>query len=411
MDTTTMIVFEEPSLPIALAVEGEEKKNAPESAALGASSVAFATPNFTTEYNTEPPACQIAATPTLAEIEREIAAAAQRRIEAALRELNDTRARIERERAARGAALQAAQERVTKTQLQLNGLDGERAAMEHRAQTFLAGDALKSAMENIHLGFNVRQMELEDTLAIANADVQEIQTEIQAAAVTDALKLQLVEQMLEELESAAPDVAEQVRLAASAEQNTSAARQAVKDGLLNDAQVLLEKAKAGNADPMKVAEVEELLANAKEEKLACDLVARMDAIAIQPGAVRRIKKLMAEGEAKGIAERIASTGRRALRTAREAANARFTQARPIADHLASEGFVPVVGDGRIEAWKEISKNGHGNAWALDRVMVLSRDTWETKSPRVPVTRRELPERVQRSRWFNRPSTEPSASSN
>jgi hypothetical protein len=180
--------------------------------------------------------------------------------------------------------------------------------------------------------------------------------------------------------------------------------------LLNDAQVLLQKGKAGNADPNKVAEVEELLANARQEKLARDLVVRMDAIAIQPGAVRRIKKLMAEAETKGIAERIASAAKRALRTAREAANARFAQARPIADHLASEGFVPVVGDGRLEAWKEISKNGNGNAWTLDRVMVLSGNAWETKSPRVPVTRRELPERVQRSRWFNRLSAVPSTPS-
>ena len=58
--------------------EGETpKENAPESAALEASLVAFATVESVTEYSTEASACQIAAAPTLEEIENEIAAAAQ----------------------------------------------------------------------------------------------------------------------------------------------------------------------------------------------------------------------------------------------------------------------------------------------------------------------------------------------
>ncbi len=411
MNSTTTIVCETPTLPTTLEVEEGEKKNASESAEPEASSVAFATLESTTEYNTEPPACQIAAAPTLEEIETEIAVAARKRIEAALRELNETRARIERERAARDTALKAAQERVTKLQTELGGLEGERAAMENRAQTFLTADALKAAMGNMHLGFNVRQIELEDALAIAQADAQEMQTEIQAAAVSDALELQLAEQYLEQLETAVPEVAEIVRLAASAEENVAAAIQAVKDDFLRDAEVLLEKAKAGNADPTKITQVEQMLADAKRETTARDLIARINAIAAQPGAVRRIKKLIAEAETIGLADKIASSARRALRTAREGANARFAQAQPIADHLAGEGFVPVVGDGRIEVWKEISKNGHGSTWTLDRVMVLNKNVWDTKSPRMPVTRKELPNRVLHSRWFNRPSTEPSAPSN
>lgn len=405
MNSTTTLVSETPTLPTDLTLEEEEKKNASESAEPEASQVAFATNQLQDEYSTEPPACQIAAAPTLEEIETEIAAAARKRIEAALRDLNETRARIERERAARDAAMKAAQEDATKNQLELDGLEGERAAMEHRAQTFLVGDALKAAMGNMHLGFNVRQMELEDALATAQADGQEMQEEIQAAAVSDALELQLGEQYLEQLETAAPDVAETVRLAASAEENLAGAQQAVRDGLLHDAQVLLEKAKVGNADPTKIAQVERMFTDAKREKTARDLIARINALAAQPGAVRRIKKLVTEAETIGVADKVAPSARRALRTARDGANARFAQARPIADHLASEGFVPVVGDGRIEVWKEISKNGHGSTWTLDRVMVLTKDVWDTKSPRMPVTRKELPIRVQHSRWFNRPSSE------
>ncbi len=414
---TGLAQMEETQFLVAEATEenAAQKKNAPESAQLGASLVACATSHFTSEYSTEAPACQIAAAPSLDEIESEIAAAARTRIEAALRDLNETHARIERERAARANALNAAQERVSQTQSQLNGLDSERAAMEHRAQTFLVGDALKLALGNIHLGFNAKQLELEDALATAQADAHETEAEMQAAAVTDALEIQMTEQYLEQLQSAAPDVAETVRLAASAEENIAAAQQAVTDGLLNDAEVLLEKAKAGSADSSKIAHVEQILADARQERKARDLSERINAMAKQPRALRRIRELVAEAEAMGVADKVELAARRALKIAHDAADARFAQARPIADRLAADGYIPVVGDGRIEAWKEVSKKGastsahastpaqHGSTWTLDRVMILDGDIWHTKTPRVPVTRRELPIQVQRSRWFNRPS--------
>ncbi len=298
--------------------------------------------------------------------------------------------------------------------------EAERATMEHRAQTFLTGEALKLAMGNIHLGFNAKQLELEAALATAQADVHALQEEMQAAAVTDALEIQMAEQYLEQLEAAAPKVAEAVRLAASAEVNIAAAQQAIAGGLLNNAEILLDKAKAGNADPSKIAPVEQRLAKAKQEKKARDLTLRINAAANQPRAVRRIRELIAEAEAIGVADRVEPAARRALRIARDAANARFVQARPIADHLVAEGFVPVIGDGRIEAWKESSKNGagprghastgahastsaqRGSTWTLDRVMVLRGDVWATRTPRVPVTRQELPKQAERSRWFNHP---------
>lgn len=77
------------TLPLVVASAEGEMKNAPESAALRAS-VACATHSSTTEYSTEPCACQSANAPTLEEIEHEIAAAARQRIEAARRDLNDT---------------------------------------------------------------------------------------------------------------------------------------------------------------------------------------------------------------------------------------------------------------------------------------------------------------------------------
>jgi len=376
-------------------------KNAPESAALEASFVACATSHLQTEYSTEPLRCQIAAVPTLEEVGREIAAAARQRIEAARREVDDVRARIERERAAREAALKAAQERVSQAQAALASLADERAALEHRAETFLAGDALHATREKIHLAFNTRQLELEDALAVAEADVREMQTEIQAAQVSDALELQLAEQYLTQLESAAPDVAEAVRLAATAQENLLAARQAVNDGLLNDAEVLLEKAKAGNAEPTQVSQVEQMLADARKHQTVRDLIARLNAIGDAPGAVRRIKRLVVEAERAGVMDQVLPVANRALETAHRAANARYAQACPIADHLVTEGFVPVLGDGRIEVWKPLSNRGalNGHGWTLDRVMVLRNNVWETKRPRVAVTRKDLAPHAKRSRWY------------
>ncbi len=446
MESTTMtkatpvLVDEMPTLLVAARDDGENK-NAPELVAQEASVVAFATHLPATEYITEPSACQIAdepaqnesgkekaaadvaahvlatefateasacqieLAPTLEQIEREIATAAQKRIEGCLREMNETRARIERERNARDLALKAAQERVSTLRADLDGLASARATMERRAQTFLAGDLLKATLEKIRLAFNVRQLELEDALAVAGAEVEEMQTEIQAALISDALELQMAEQGLEQLEAAAPDVANTVRLAASAQENIAAALQAVKEGHLRDADVLLEKARAGNAELAQIAEVEQQVARAKRNLLARDLTARMNAQADQIGGVRRIRKLMDEAAAAGVANQVARSARRALQTAREAASARYEQAIPIADHLASEGFVPVIGDGRIEVWKEISRNGasahtpHIVGWTLDRVMLLREGSWKTETPHVPVTRQMLPERVQRSRWF------------
>jgi len=408
MNSTTTLVCTTPTLPTVVASGEEEKKNAPELAALEAS-VAFATIQSKAEYSTELPACQIATAPTLEEIEHEIAAAARQRIEAAMHDLNETRARIERERNARDTALRAAQERVGKTRAELDGLAGERAELERRAETFLTGDALKATTEKIHLAFNVRQLELEDALAVAEADAQEMQTQIQAALISDALELQLAEQYLAQLETAAPEVATNVRLAATAHENLTTALQAMKDGLLHDAEILLAKAKAGNADAARVAEAEKILAEARQAKTARDFVARINANVDQPGAVRRIRRLIEEAERAGMANLVTPHANRVLETARHAANARYAQARPIANHLASEGFVPVVGDGRIEAWKEISRNSHGTAWTLDRVMVLRGESWKTETPRVPVTRRELPKRVQNSRWFNHHRSGQSAS--
>ena len=246
---------------------------------------------------------------------------------------------------------------------------------------------------------------MEDALAQAAADVLEMQTEIQAATISDGLELQFAEQNLERLENAAPDVANAMKLAANAQANLDAARQAVSDGLLKDAQVLLDQAKAGNADLVRVVEVERELDQAHRDQVASDLITRIEAQAHQIGAVRRIKKLMDEAEAASVTDQVAAVAKRALESARHAANARFVQARPIARHLASEGFVPVVCDGRIEAWKPNANGsrGHGTSWTLDRVIVLRGDVWKVEAPRVPVTRKELPQRAQHSRWFKQPT--------
>jgi hypothetical protein len=180
----------------------------------------------------------------------------------------------------------------------------------------------------------------------------------------------------------------------------------VNDGLLRDAEVLLEKAKTGNAEPTQVGEVEQMLADARKNRTVRDLIAHINAVGDLPGAVRRIKRLVEEAESVGVADRILPDANRAFETARRAANARYAQARPIADHLVTEGFVPVLGDGRIEVWKHGSNRGasthaqNGHGWTLERVMVLRNDVWETEIPEVAVTRKELAPHAKRSRWYH-----------
>ena len=389
MDQTTQFVV----------VEAEERENAPEFAAHGAL-VAFATQLPTTKYSTEQSTCQVAPLPTLEEIEAIITGAARQRIEMTYREVEDTRARIERERTAREVAIGAIQDRVSQTKVALAGLADERAKMEERAKAFLAGEELKAVLEKIHLAFNAKQLELETALTSAEIAAAEARVEVEASSVTDALELQLVEQELERLEGVVPEVANSVRLTATAAEKLAAALEALQEGMIRDAEVLLEQAKAGNADPVQIAEVEQELAEARQSKLARDVIARVSANPDQLGAVRRIHQLMEEARKAGVANQVAPFANKALDAARDAANARFAQARPIADHLAAEGFIPVVGDGRIEVWKEISRNGNGVGWSLDRILTLrGQEGWVTEMPRNPITRKELPPRVRHSRWF------------
>ena len=402
----TLVVDRKEMLPLVVTEASEDehaaqKKNAPELATLGTFAVACATDLSTTEYTPEPIVCQLGAIPALNEIEATIAAAARTRIVAAHRELDDTRARLERERTAREMTLQGARQRTSQTKTVLTGLAGERTAMEGKAQAFLGGEELKGVLRKIHLAFNVRQLELESALAEAEAQVSEAETEAQAAQISDALELQLAEQELERLESAAPEVAEQVRLTLSAAHHLDAARQAIQDGMLRDAALLLEQAKAGGADAGQIADAEHELQEAQQKKLARDLIARINLNPDQPGATRRIHRLMEEAQKAEVAELVAPFANKALDTAREAAQARFLQARPIADHLASEGYVPVLGDGRIEAWREIMRNGNGTFWKLERILTFrGKEGWITEMPHNPVTQKELPVRVRHSRWYH-----------
>ena len=380
-------------------VEAEEKENAPEFAAHG-TLVAFATALPTTKYSTEPSRCQAAPIPTLEEIEAIITGAARQRIETTYREVEDTRARIQRERTAREVAIGVIQDRVSQIKAALAGLEDERAKMEERARAFLAGEELKAVLEKIHLAFNAKQLELETALTTIEIAAAEARVEVEASSVTDALELQLVEQELERLEGVAPEVANSVRLTATAAEKLAAALQALQEGMIQDAEVVLEQAKAGNSDPAQIAEVEQALAEAGRSKLARDLIARVSANPDQLGAVRRIHQLMEEARQAGVADQVAPFANKALDAARDGANARFAQARPIADHLATEGYIPVVGDGRIEVWKEVSRNGNGVGWSLDRILNLrGQEGWVTETPRNPITRKELPPRVRHSRWF------------
>jgi hypothetical protein len=186
----------------------------------------------------------------------------------------------------------------------------------------------------------------------------------------------------------------------------ASAHQAIRDGMLRDAATLIEHAKKLNADSAATVELEYALAEARKTQAACDLIARLKTNLEQSGALRRITQVLDEAAAAGVADQVASAAAQAHQVARHAANERFAQARPIADHLVAEGFVAVVGDGRIEAWKPVSRNGNSVAgkndseWTLDHILVLrTNGAWVTEKPRVSVTRKSLTPRVTRSRWY------------
>ncbi|CAG0965829.1 hypothetical protein ANRL3_01175 [Anaerolineae bacterium] len=407
-ETTQFLVAE------AIQENAAQKENAQEIAALEASTVACATVPSTTEYTTNEAACQDVLPPTLEEIENEIAQAARQRIEAVRMSVADTRERIEREQVARTQTLEAMHARAIQIQTTLDGLSDERAAMETRAQTFLSGDALNAMLGKIHLAFNTRQLELEDALATAKTDEVETQEEIQAASVSDLLELQFAEQELERLEAVAPDVAEAIQQAEAVTRLIANAERAIQDGLLRDAATLIEQAKKANTESFGSAQakdtvinnLEHALTQARQAKLVRDLIARLNTHPELPGAMKRIYRLIDEAKAAGVAEQVAATVARVQQIAGEAKRGRLAQARPIADHLASEGFMPVVSDGRIEAWQlKERKNGsaqrdHSQTWVLDQVYVLNvNGTWATEKPTVVVTRQELAPHALESKWY------------
>lgn len=448
-----------------------QKENAQEIAALEASLVACATNLSTTEYITDAVACQIAsqidlnndakekaatdiaahpdspeysteattsqiaAIPTLAEIENEIANVARKRIESARQIVADTRERIEREQKARQQTLEAMHARANQIEATLTGLADERTAMETRARTFLGGDELNAMLGKIHLAFNARQLELEDALATAKTDVVETQEEIQAASVSDRLELQFAEQDLERLESIAPEVAQAIQQAEAVTLLIANAQRAIQDGMLRDAAALVEQLKKANADAFcssfdghirsaqcmvytersksdqvkdtMIADLDHALEQARQTKLVRDLIARLNTNPEQPGAMKRIYRILDEAKAAGVADQIAAVVARVQKVAGEAKRGRLTQARPIADHLLAEGFMPVVSDGRIEAWQFISRNGNSDhrdqskTWVLDHVLVLrANGIWATEKPTVAVTRQELAPHALNSKWYH-----------
>ncbi len=224
------------------------------------------------------------------------------------------------------------------------------------------------------------------------------------------------------MEPAAPEVAHALQPAVAVSQLIASVRQAIQEGMLRDAAALVEQAKKANAeaygspiirvqgmagDPSTaIDELERALAEAQKAQLARDLIARLNTIHERPGALKRIKQFMDQAVAAGVADQVASTAAHAQQIARNAANERFAQARPIADHLVVEGYVPIIGDGRIEAWKRTTHNGKsassGNdcLWKLDRILVWQPNgEWLTEKPRVSITRKELTPSVRRSRWY------------
>lgn len=331
----------------------------------------------------------------LSEIERRLREAAEKRLTDARHTLQDARDRIDSERGARVQQLSELQTRLNDLQEQLSGLANQRALFEQRARVFLTAQERERTLEQIHLTFNARQFDLEVSCEQMQRDLDVLESEHQAALLAEGLELQLLQGDIETLEQAAPDIAVQVQLSLEVALHLGNAIQLANQGLTVEAESELALARAGGASESKLATAETALNEAQRRSTVRELVAQIQAVQTEtPGAVSHLKQLRQEAQQRNVVANVEPFLNRALKLARVAASARYRDASLHADHLASQGLVPTIGDGRIEAWQ-----CNGKGWMLIEVWTFQDGTWIGHQPRVRLTRSETPRRVRRSRWY------------
>lgn len=333
----------------------------------------------------------------LTDIAQQLRDAAVQRLAQAHQALEEAQTRIARERARREQQLEIVRATLAVVEQQSSNLEQERATYEKQAQTFLAGAAREQMLAQIHLSFNARELELEAQVQEAQRARAELNYEHYAAIIGEELELQLLGSDVETLQQAAPEAAAQVEHEHAAPQHLANALQLARNGAVQEAERELALARSGKLKETEIAAAETAIADAKRRALARELIAEIQSVSAElPGATAQLKRLAQRAHEQKVYENVESFLHRALKQARAAATARYREAVLHADYLAEQGFIPCIGDGRIEAWQPTQ---HG--WTLVQMLTYQQDTWVTHHPRARVTRTEIPRRVRRSPWFKK----------
>jgi|GEM_PF-867378 hypothetical protein len=334
---------------------------------------------------------------SFADIESAIANAARQRIENAEHAIIDARERQAHDHQAREAASDAAQVRVADMQAALEAVDKKHAEMSRRVEMFIAdADERATLLAALDAVAAHERTAAKDALADAESVRDEAIGEIKAARFADALELQLLEQDVERWQSAAPDVAAQMRCAADAEESARRAMDAAQRCDVKTAERALNDARANGLPDDHAATLAGVIASAKNVKALRDLHVRAERVLTEAeriGAIGKIARIERDAAQLGAANDKAFKHLivAAYKKARAAKQARRAQAQPLARHLESEGLIATIRDGRIEGWKNTA-NGHGPQWTLDRVMIFDEQyaVWVTETPRVSVVRKDDP---------------------
>lgn len=331
----------------------------------------------------------------LAQIAAQLRDAAMRRILESHNALQEIQTRIAQERAEREQKLEIAHATIAVLQTQFANLDAERAQYEKSAQILLTGGEREQMLAQLHLSFNARQVELESEIHSAEHELANLNYEHYAAIIGEEVELQLLTTDIETLTQAAPEVAKNIENELAAPLHLERALSFAREGQITDAEHEFQQALSGKLSENEIAAAEDAIRDAKRRAHARELIASIQAVGTEnAGAVLQLKRLAQRAENLGVASNVATFLNRALKLARATATERYREATIQADYLASQGFIPCVGDGRIEAWQQTRQG-----WTLIELWSYQQGVWVGHQPRARVTRTDIPRRVRRSRWF------------
>ena len=318
-------------------------------------------------------------------------------IEQAHAELEEATKRIAQAQAQRRVHLAEAKARVEELDSQLQVLGAELAQTMAIARHTFSGEALNKAVGQINLAHAAEMGYLEGNLSAAEMALAGLEVADEVAAGDEEIELQLFQEHLAELEELGPELADQVRLKRSAEQNAHRAIRAAREGEIAEAEAALDLAVVGEASAELVAQAEATLTEAKHRAEVRGLIARVQAIAPRSRkALDGLAKLAQEAEEKGITANVVSFLNRQKNLAEKIARQRgredgrlWSLARKEAQRWAENGIPEPgakleFGPGRIKVFLKAKKG-----WVLDSVHVYRDGVWQKRAQPGRVTVSEI----------------------